>query len=80
MNKWRLAYVYVCAAALGATAYTVHERIIKPKCESKLEEVFSAVGVMGTACAVGHQIMIQQAIFDACDQAAKVATEVVTES
>lgn len=34
---------------------------------------------MATACAVGQQILIQQALFDACDQAAKVATEVVTE-
>ena len=79
MNKWRKAYVYLCAAALGGTAYVVHERIIKPKCDNKSEEVVSAVGTMATACAVGHQILIQQALFDACDQASKVAVEVVTE-
>lgn len=80
MNKWRTAYVYLCAAALGGTAYVVYDRFLKPKCENKFEEVCCAVGVTGAATAVGNQILIQQAIFDACDQAAKVATEVVTES
>ena len=79
MNKWRLAYVYGCAAALGATGYVVYDRFLKPKCENKFEEVCCLVGTAGTACAVSNQILLQQALFDACDQAAKVAAEVVTE-
>ena len=79
MNKWRTAYVYGCAAALGATAYVVYDRFLKPKCENKFEEVCCAVGTVGTACAISNQILIQQAFFEACDQASKVAAEVVAE-